>query len=473
MARDLAAQLHVAGGLLFLALWALVVANLGLDSSLLRAVGEGVLALVVLLASWRASRHIRILAAIMAAATVTVAVSTGEWQFVQRGLGSALAIAAFLPVIVLLRATVEASPAVTAMRQRLASLSGAERRAWATGSAHLLGSILTLGFVSVQRPMLPTALDDTERISLAECGVRGLGLSVLWSPFFVASAVAGQLVPGVQVWQTVMIGLALATLGGALAHFMFNRVLDLPSFGRALRRLVPLFLPTTLLVGAVVATSAVTGWNVLQSVIVVIPIACIGYVGSHAGARLKPVLARVVTGAGRMGDEVLILTVSSVFAGAVSGTRLPPEVSQGLAVLAGHPWLVITLQVALMTTLGIIGLHPIVSAAILVPLALVMLMPIAPPVLAHIVVLSWSLSGMMAAWTLPVVVTAAAFDVPVRRLVFGANMRFVLVFGLLACAALSLLNVVSVEHLLSACQQSVFQGALAMTSIRPRLQCAS
>lgn len=442
MARNLASRPHVAGGVLFLLLWFLVVADLGLHAFVLRRAGEAILVLLILHASWRASTHIRIMAGVLATATAVVAWQAGDWSAIDRGLGSAFAVAAFLPVIVLLRATVELSPAVAAVRERLTRMSRAERKAWMTGGAHLLASILTLGFVSVQRPMLPADLDAAESRSLAECGVRGLGLSVLWSPFFVAAAIAGQLVPGVQVWQTVSIGLALAALGGVVAHLMFNRELDLDSYLRALRRLVPIFLPTVLLVGTVVVVSGVTGWNVLQSVVVVIPLVCISYVCWRAAGKLRAVLARVVDGAGRMGDEVLILTVSLVFSGAVAGVAMPAEVAQGLAVLADHPWLIITLEVGLIGLLGVLGLHPLVTAGVVVPLTLSAGMPIAAPVLAHVVILAWSLSGMIAAWTLPVVVTAAAFDMPVRQLVFGSNVRFVLVFGLAACAALSLLNVI-------------------------------
>lgn len=444
MARNLAPWPHVAAGTLFLLLWFLVVANLGFHAPPLKRAGEGILALLILLAGWRASLHIRLMAAVLAAGTAAVAVRTGGWSAIDRGLGSALAVAAFLPVIVLLRATVELSPGVRAIRERVADMPGAERKAWMTGGAHLLASILTLGFVSIQRPMLPADLDAGERLSLAECGVRGLGLSVLWSPFFVAAAIAGQLAPGVQVWQTVATGLALAALGGVVAHLMFNRALDLSACARALRRLTPICLPMVLLVGTVVAVSAMTGWNVLQSVVVVTPAICIAYVCWRDTGKLRSVVGRVVEGSGRMGDEVLILTVSLVFSGTMSDIAVPDAFGSTFVALADHAWLVITLAVGLISLLGVLGLHPLVTASVIAPLTISSGIPIAAPVLAHIVVLGWSLSGMIAAWTLPVVVTAAAFEIPVRQLVFGANVRFVVIFGLAACAALSILNAVLV-----------------------------
>jgi hypothetical protein len=440
VARDLAARLHVAAGRLFVALWLLVVLDLSLGSTGLRRTSEIVLALLMALAVLNASRHIRALAALLAAGTAALAWRAGGWSVLDRGMHAALAVGAFLPVVALVRATVYASPTVPAIRERVGAMSMAERRAWMTGGAQMLGSILTLGYVSVQRPMLPADLPEAERMLLAECGIRGLGLSMCWSPFFVASAVAGQLVPGVAAWRIVVLGLALSALGGGIAHLMFNRELDLRSFLRALHRLGPIVAPTGLLVGAVIATSSGTGWSVLQSVIVVVPACCAAYLLACARARPSGVLADVVATSGRMGDEVLILTASTVFGAAMAGAAIPDGVAVWLRTVGDQSWLVIGLAVAVITALGTIGLHPMISASVIVPTYVAIGLPVADLVLSHIVVLAWSLSAMIAAWTLPVVVTSAAFGIPVRRLVFGPNLRFVAVYGLAAVAALVALN---------------------------------
>lgn len=440
MARDLAARAPLLAGLLFVSLWLLVVADLGLHALVLKRVAETILALLMIFALLRASSHIRVLAAMLILGTAALAWRAGDWQVAERGLGAALAIGAFLPVIVLLRATVEETPTVPAIRQRLSAMTGPERRAWMTGGAHLLASILTLGFISVQRPMLPDDLEPGERAALAECGIRGLGLAVVWSPFFVASAVASQLVPGVAAWQIVLNGWMLAALGAGIAHLMFNRELGVAALLRALGRLTPILVPTGLLVAAVVAISALTGWNVLQSVVVVVPTVCMAYLLWRDTSLITPVIRRVVEGAGRMGDEVLIMTASAIFGASIAGVAPPEALGVALESLAALPWLVITLEVFTIASLGFLGLHPMVSAAIIVPLTLTLQMPIANVVLSHIVILPWALSSMTAVWTLPVVMTAAAFRLPVKQLVFGRNMRFVLVYGFVACATLSALN---------------------------------
>jgi len=440
VAGHLAPRLNVVSGWLFVGLWLLVVVDLGLQSTALRRLAEAVLALLILLAMLKASPHIRLLAGVLLSATGVLMWRASDWWVIERGLGAALAVGAFLPVVALVRATVYASPTVPAIRERVGSMSDAERRTWMTGGAHLLGSILTLGYVSVQRPLLPREIGAAERTSLAECGVRGLGMAIVWSPFFVASAVAGQLVRGVAAWQIVALGLGLAAIGGVIAHLMFNRGLALRSFGRALARLEPILLPTVLLVGAVVGTSGALGWNVLQSVIVVVPLCCAAYLLAFARDQAPRIVPDVATSAGRMGDEVLILTASTVFGAAMAGVAIPEELADGLRALGDRAWIVIALSVFVITVLGIVGLHPMVSASVIVPACIALRLPIADVVLSHIVVLGWALSSIVAAWTLPVVMTAGAFGVPVRRLVFGPNLRFVAVFGAAAVAALVWLN---------------------------------
>lgn len=440
MAGHLAASLHVGAGRLFVGLWALVVLGLALPSWALRTAAEATLAALMALALLKASPHIRVLATVLLGLTLLLTLHAGSLDPIERGLRAALAVGAFLPVIALVRVTVLASPTVPAIRERVGAMTDPERRAWMTGGAHLLGAILMMGYVAVLRPLLAPSIDPDQRRVLAECGARGLGLAVVWSPFFVASAVAGQLVPGVPAWQTVVVGLVLAALGGAIANRMFNPSIDLHQLARTALRLRPIGLPTLLLVGVVVATGALTGWSALQSVIVVVPVVCAAYLVGFAPAAARRALPEVAAVSGRMGDEVLILSASTVFGAAIAGFAMPDGITQTLQALGGQPWLVIALSVMTITGLGIAGLHPMVSASVVVPTCLALGLPIAPVVLAQVVVLSWALSAMVSAWTLPVVVTAGAFDVPVRRLVFGPNLRFVAVFGAAAIVALAMLN---------------------------------
>jgi hypothetical protein len=81
-----------------------------------------------------------------------------------------------------------------------------------------------------------------------------------------------------------------------------------------------------------------------------------------------------------------------------------------------------------------------ISATLMLPLLAQAHRYFADLVVAYIVVFAWALSSLIAIWTLPVASAAINFDVPVQRLAFGRNVRFVLAFGLCGCLVLGVLN---------------------------------
>ena len=107
---------------------------------------------------------------------------------------------------------------------------------------------------------------------------------------------------------------------------------------------------------------------------------------------------------------------------------------------AGVPLLLITSEVALIAGLGFAGVHPMITATLLLPLLVEAHRQIATLVVAFIVVFAWGLSSLAAIWTLPVASAATSFGVPVRRLAVGRNARFALVFGITGCFVLAMVN---------------------------------
>jgi hypothetical protein len=425
---------------LFAALWLFVAIDLLVGSLAVRRIAEVVLATLLVLAVRRASRHLQVVGIVLVAGTIAIAGPRGDWGAVERGLRAALVFAAFLPIIMLLRVTVEHSPTVATIRTRLTAAGVAGRRAWMLLGAHILAAILTMGFVPVMRPMLPAQLSEDERVSLASNGVRGLGLAGLWSPFFMASAVAVQLVPTVPAWQTIGLGLALAGMGLGLSFLGFSPGLTRPELGDAIRRLGPLLPPTALVVGAVAVVGALTGWTSLQAIVLIVPFACIAYLWRLPGVEMPVVARRVASSVGRIGDELVVMTAATVFGAAIGAAGLPDGLGDAVEFLARYPVVVIAADIVIIFVIGVLGLHPMVTAAIVIPITQSLGVPIADPVLVHAVIAGWTMSATVAIWTLPVVISATMFEIPVRRLVFGPNVRFLALFLPLVVAVLGTLN---------------------------------
>lgn len=426
--------------MLLAAVWLLVVVDLLLGVPVLRTLAVGCLVAFLLSAVPRASVHIRVIFLIATAASGWSLLVAHEWAPVRRGLESGIIMGAFFPTIMLLRASADESPLIGATRERLAGFSDRQREMWVQAVAHLLGSFLMVGGYLIARAALPAEMPEARRIPLAETAVVGLGLAVLWSPFFVAGAIASQLVPTVSAWQLLLLGLGFALVGWALSFLLFYRGMGAAAVLPPLRGVATFAIPSAVLVAAVIAVSLATGLRSLEAIVLVVPLLCLGYLATLGWRRTARALGRVPRTLARLSDELIVFTAAMCLGAVVAGSGAGRELSQAIAGLAGVPLLLITSEVALIAGLGFAGVHPMITATLLLPLLVEAHRQIATLVVAFIVVFAWGLSSLAAIWTLPVASAATTFGVPVRRLAVGRNARFALVFGITGCFVLAMVN---------------------------------
>jgi hypothetical protein len=422
------------------AVWLLVVLSLLLGFSLLRTLAVGCLAGFLLSAVPRASLHIRVLflAGVIAAGwSVLVARDPAP---VLRGLEAGIIMGAFFPTLLLLRSTADESPLLAATRERIDRWSERQQELWVQAVSHLLGSFLMIGGYVIARSALPPELPEARRIRLAESATLGLGLAGCWSPFFVASAIASQLVPSVSAWQLVVLGLGISVIGWTLSKLIFFRGLDTAAMVAPIRSVIAFAIPSAALVGLVIAVSIVTGLRNLEAITLVVPVVCLGYLATVGRRAALSALRRVPPALARLSDEVIVFTTAMCLGAVVAGSGAGKGLSQLLGGLAEMPLLLILTEVALVVVAGFAGVHPMISVTLMIPVLVEVHRQLADLVVAYVVVLAWLLSSFVAIWTLPVASAATNFDVPVRRLALGRNLRFMLVFGVCCCIALAVLN---------------------------------
>jgi hypothetical protein len=434
-----ATPLQRLSGTLLGVLWVLVVVDLLSGLSWVRPAAMACLAGFLLCAVPRASSHIRVLSFVTALAAAWAVVRMETWAPVRAGLQAGVIFGAFIPTIMLLRATADESPLLQETRGRIDAWSEPQRELWVQGVCHLIGSFLMIGGYVIARSALPKELDERARVRLAESATRGLGLAVCWSPFFVSSAIASQLVPSIAAWKLVVLGLGFAALGWALSSFFFRGVQG-PALGAALRAAAAFALPSAFLVALVIALSVATGLRNLEAVVLLIPVVCVLYLLKRGGPSLRRAFGRVPPTLARLSDEVIVITMAMCLGAVVGSAHLGEGMSSALAALGGVPSLLIAAEVALIAALGFAGVHPMITATLLLPLLSEAHRGVADLVLAYVVVFAWALSAMVAIWTLPVASSATTFAVPVRRLALGRNLPFVIAFGGCGCVALALLN---------------------------------
>jgi hypothetical protein len=408
---------------------------------ILGVIGAATLAAFVLLALTRGSIHIRVFFVLMVVAAASLAWWAGVPDALARGYARAQVFGAFFPAVLLLRATVECSPLLPRLHADLGRLSFAGVRNWTLYASHGLGVVLNVGALSILTPVVAADADEPRRRVLAEAAGRGIALDIMWSPFYVATPFTLQIVTQTALWQVMPLGLTLAAIGFAITYWLGTPRVDAPAFRASLARLSRLAVPMLFMVGAVIVVSVAFGLGALQSVAVVVPVLCIGYLlylGPHA---VRFAAGRTFASFGRLSEEILVVVGAMTLAGVVSslpavqalGASVTPGLISGPALMAA---LVVTIVVA-----GLAGLHPMISVGLLVPVLAAGAFGLCPAVLAATAVFGWGLNGCLSPWALPVAAAAAHFRVPLRGLINRRTLLFVATYALAGLAFLSAVNV--------------------------------
>lgn len=402
--------------------------------------GSACLAGYVFLALARASAHIRTLFLLALGASLAIAWWLGSTAGLAAGFAKSQIFGAFLPSVLMLRATAEASPRIERLRTDLGRLGHEAAQNWTQVGSHALGAVLNVGATAILAPVVARGADPSRLPDLARSSARGVGGAVMWSPFFLALAFTSQLVPGAALWQSMSVGAGLALIGLALSYRLFTPSLGRAGFRHSAAQLVPLAMPMLLVIGAVVGATLVFGLSGLQSVAIVVPLLCLGYAVTLGAQRGRGVLQRTFANFSRLSDELLIVVGATLLGAAVAslpvvremGASMTPDAISGPALLAA---LVLVLLV-----LGQAGLHPMIGSSIVIPVIAAGGFGICSVVIVAAGVFAWALNASVSIWTLPVSVAASTFGVAPQQMFSRQTLKFTVlhaIAGLLYLAAVN------------------------------------
>jgi len=435
-----ASRLAPVSALLLASVWIAEMVRIFHPAPALAAIAAASLAAFVVLALARASTHIRVLSLLAVGAAVAMAWSLGSPEPLASGFAKAQIFGAFLPSVLLLRATVEASPRIEGLRGDLVSLGHGAAQNWTQVGSHVLGAVLNVGATAILAPVVARGTAAQRLPDLARSSARGVGGAVMWSPFFLALAFTSQLVPQAPMWQSMLVGLGLATIGLALSYFLFTPELGWKGYVASIGRLGPLVMPMVLVVGAVVGATLAFGWSGLQSVAVVVPILCLGYVVTLGATEGRGVLRRTIANFSRLSDELLIVVGATILGAAVAalplvrdlGASMTPDMISGPALLA--------IMVVVLLILGQAGLHPMIGSSIVVPVVAAGGFDVCSVVIVAAGVFAWALNASISIWTLPVAVAASTFGVSARAMLSRRTLQFAALHALAGLAYLGAAN---------------------------------
>jgi len=435
-----ASRLTRVSALLLGIVWIVEIGLIFQRAPILDFLGSACLAGYIVMALARASAHIRTLFLLALGASLAIAWSLGSVAGLAAGFAKSQIFGAFLPSVLMLRATAEASPRIERLRADLGRLGHEAAQNWTQVGSHALGAVLNVGATAILAPVVARGADPSRLPDLARSSARGVGGAVMWSPFFLALAFTSQLVPQAPLWQSMSVGAGLAMIGLALSYRMFTPSLGWAGFRDSAAQLAPLVMPMLLVIGAVVGATLVFRLSGLQSVAIVIPVLCLGYVvtlGLHKG---RGVLERTFTNFGRLSDELLIVVGATLLGAAVAslpavrelGASMTPDAISGPALLAA---LVVVLLV-----LGQAGLHPMIGSSIVIPVLASGGFGICSAVIVAAGVFAWALNASVSIWTLPVAVAASTFGIAPRQMISRRTLQFTALYAMAGLLYLAAVN---------------------------------
>ena len=415
-------------------LWLLATVRVFYDTPVIIYLALTALFIYLLLAipvSGTLNRVVALLAICLALALCTY---EGHWQSFLNGFIFSLVFTAFLPTLQLIRATLNVGKEMIESRALFAKMATGQRGNAFMVGGNILGSVLTLGALPMLAPLLPEDADKasnyTLRIETAQAILRGLALTIAWSPFTVGMALALAHWPELQLWQIMATGFVATALGIALSMLLAGR-----SGGgwlgllQALKGFRPLAVPLggTLII-VVIATSLVP-LTTIETIIIVLPILCLLWVLSKNIHEVRRIVRTTYQGLDRLGNELLL------FCGAVTLGRVMQE-SSLINSWFSHPLIaelptaiIIAVIMIIGFVLACLGFHSVVLGSCVMVLLAPFADRIADIVAVHILLFGWSCGALLSLSALSIVVAANLFQVSIPRLILGKNMLFMALYG--------------------------------------------
>ncbi len=420
--------------------WALVLLRLAAPDLVPAPVGAVLMAAYVVLSLPRLRRRTQMLCAVLATMAAGLAAYSESWQLMPPALESATIFSAFFGTIMVLRATADRRPETADARIMFRRLSADQQSGAFLIGAHLIGALLVVGAMAVLAPIQDRDASDAERRAAAEASLRGMCLAPLWSPFWIAMAVAYQYLPSVPLWHVLGIGIPMAAGGLILSHLMFARGLGLALLWRAVKGLAAIAPPVALCALAITLLTSFTDLSTIQSVVVCTPLLCAAALLATGRGAFTSALGGIYRGIGGVADEVVLITIALVLGRVLQKTLSDAGVSDWIRGFDLPPESLVVIIVVVMTAAALAGIHQLVSITVMLVLLVPLGAGLADVLLMQAALLGWAFASMVGISAVSVASAGTMFRVPMEQLSFGPNLKYIAAYGIAATAALMALN---------------------------------
>ena len=422
------------------ALWIMAIVRIFWPHPQLILASGIVLLTYVVLSFRRIRRQLQILSLLLALTAVALAGWLGAWAALWQGMEKAVIFAAFFGTLTLMRATADLRPEIGRARKLVEPLSAGARTSGLLVGTNVLGTALVVGVMPIFAPIVGQDAPYEVRKSAAEACQRGMCLACLWSPFWLAMAISTEHLPDVPLWQIMVLGLLLCALGLTVAQLMYTPDVGMRALWQALRAFSPVLPPVALSAAAVLGLKAVTPLTTLQCLVVGIPVLCIGGLLSQSIDHLRRAVSQAAQGVGAVRGKIALLSCAFALGKVLEQALQTGGVGDQITALAPPPVAVIASVVIGMTVLGLAGIHQVVTVTVMLVLFGTLPIGVSDLALMQAGLLGWAFSSMTGLSAVSVAATSTMFRVPLERIAYGPNIRFVTLFGLLGIAVVTGVN---------------------------------
>ncbi|PMR72294.1 hypothetical protein [Billgrantia endophytica] len=427
-------------GLVLLLLWPLELLRMLIDQLWLNNASGWLFVLYLLLAFMIAGAGNRVLTSVLLLGIVGLVVADEAWHLAVKGVQASLVFAAFIPTVFLLRNAMAGDRRLIDYRERLERIGPNCQAGMMLVGAHMLGSALTVGALAVLSPVLPQDADAARRRTAASVTMFGISLSMLWSPVFVAMAVVSEFMPHVPLWQPILVGFILGSIGIIMALTFLRMPNKFVLVGRsiyALRAIIPWVVTVAVVVVLVRTFSALSTLEAAS--LTLLPLVA-GILVAQAPDVRQQALRHTRERLDRLGTEISIVAWAFALGTVMRGSTTVELLVQGLFGPETAVLLLVMIIVAGMLITVVIGGHPIVAASIMLAVFGSAETWLTDIVLCGAVLLGWACSSMIGPATLIVIVASGMYRVERSSLILSSNTLLNLFFALIGVLFLTALN---------------------------------
>ena len=425
---------------LLLVLWATQLARMAWPGPGMNLVGAAVAAVYILRIFVFLRRPSIVLCSTLAALAALLIFIYGGPAAVLVGFEAAPMFAGWFATIVLLRATAEQLHQLAAARALFERLEPDHRLGGFLVGCHLLSAVLGPGAYAITAPILGRDRAEEEHLAAMRACHRGASLAGLWSPFWIAMALASQYVPGVPLWHTMALGIAMSACALTAAHVLYAREPGITLLWRALRSLQPIVPPVALCVLMVAVLSGVTVLSTMEALIVSVPVLCLLTLAAKGGSALRTTLVRTYRGTAYIGNEIAILTVSLALGGVVRHVFAETGITAWIGGLDLPAAAVIAIMIGGTSLGALVGVHQIVSVSLLLTVFSDLPVRVADLVLIESTLAAWCCSSMIGLSAILVATATTMFHVTPEKVILGPNLKFATLFAIGSILALAGVN---------------------------------